>query len=220
MSYEVKTPTLQGCANLFAVAKRLLQARAEAAGVTKIRDNDVGQHLSLDPSDTSNWKNGKKAISRFSQYMRLASATGASIEALYAVATEALQPDEVLAVQAPLDMLVPEVTPIGSILLFFFIKERLSNHAGAKAHDGNVGSILGFVPTETTRWKRGSRTVGKIDQFFKLAHYADASPLYLYEIASGTNVPEILKKYTFRAEKSARSRKPAKRRPVKLEASA
>ena len=136
------------------------------------------------------------------------------------MAVQDVGPDAVDAAQAPLDLLVPEVTPVGSILLFFFVKERLSETAGAKARDGNVGATLGFVPTETTRWKRGSRTVTKIDQFMRLADATGASPLYLYHIAAGLNVPESLKKYVFRAEKAVRSRKPAKRRVEKVEQSA
>lgn len=220
MNLEVKKPTPQGCANLFAVAKRLLQARAESVGVTKIRDNDVGERLRLDPSDTSNWKNGKKVITRFSQYLRLASATGSSVIDLYAVATEQLPPDSVNALQAPLDVLVPEVDPVGSMLLFFFVKDRLSESAGVKARDGHVGAVLGFVPTETTRWKRGSRTIGKIDQFMRLAEVTDAGPIYLYHIASGSTVPESLKKYVFRAEKAAKVNKASRKRTEKTVKSA
>lgn len=214
----MKTPTNEGCANLFTVAKRLLQERVTAAGEGKVRDNDVGARLGLDPSDTSNWKKGKRVITKFSQYLRLASATGASVEDLYSVAACQKDPNTVVAVQTPVDVLVPEVAPLGSVLLFFYTKDKLTE-TNEKTTDGDVGKIFNFVPTETTRWKRGSRLINRIDQFMKLAEVNGVSPLYLYQIASG-NIPESLEKYVFRAEKSIKTKKNSKSKSEKVDQSA
>lgn len=197
-------PTLNGCSQLFWLVRSLLPLEQYP------RDSDIGALIGLKNSETSNWKKGKRVIKSFSQFLILANVCGANVDDMYGVACEHLHQNMVRQVRTSMDLNVPKVTPIGSALLFFHIKQRLTeqNH-GKRVTGGQVGAVLGFAPSGANRWKRGSGLITRADHFYVLAEISGDSAEYLYSIASSRQIPDHLSKYVMRATKYT-SRKPRK----------
>lgn len=66
-----------GSAVLFRIAKDILQARTPNG---KVRDQDVGSIIGLDPGTTSNWKKGKVSVHDVVKIYQLCKITGIALE--------------------------------------------------------------------------------------------------------------------------------------------
>lgn len=195
------TPNFQGCKRLFLLTQAIL-----AAG----RDSDIGQIIGLHNSETSNWKHGKRLITNLKQYIELANATGTSALNLYLVAIG--HHSTLKQERTPMLLTVPEVTVVGSVLLYFHVKYRLSaQKQEVKVTGTEIGKHLGFSPNEMTRWKRGNRLITKASDFFNISRITGDTVEELYAIASSWEVPIHLSKYLDRANRYDKAQRKSKK---------
>jgi hypothetical protein len=72
-----------------------------------------------------------------------------------------------------------------SVQLFKFCQKVLVTQRGGKVHDQEVGSILGFNPSDCSHWKRGEKNVRSVFALAKLAEALNVEPTLIHDVASG-----------------------------------
>ena len=83
-----------------------------------------------------------------------------------------------------------------SMDLFKFTHKVISYQKGDRAHNQDIGSILGFNPPDCSHWKRGTKNVRSIFALQKIADALGIDRTLLFDIASGlTGVDEAFFEY-------------------------
>jgi hypothetical protein len=72
-----------------------------------------------------------------------------------------------------------------SVQLFKFCQKVLVTTRGTKVHDQEVGSILGFNPSDCSHWKRGEKNVRSVFALAKLAEALAVEITLIHDVASG-----------------------------------
>jgi len=72
-----------------------------------------------------------------------------------------------------------------SVQLFKFCQKVLVTQRGSKVHDQEVGSILGFNPSDCSHWKRGEKNVRSVFALAKLAEALSVETTLIHDVASG-----------------------------------
>jgi hypothetical protein len=74
---------------------------------------------------------------------------------------------------------------LNSALLFQFCQKIMSDHSKKKVYDQDVGSILGFSPSDCSHWKKGGKNVSSIDYLLTLSEFLKVDELIISDIIFG-----------------------------------
>ncbi len=72
-----------------------------------------------------------------------------------------------------------------SIQLFKFCQKILSLKSKKKVKDQDIGSILGFNPSDCSHWKRGEKNVRSFFSLAKIATALEVDQALIHDLAAG-----------------------------------